>query len=178
MKSAFLVITFLICTHMVWAQREVPEDYKPPFKERVYLGGNFGLNFGSLTYVEVSPLAGYMATNRFSFGPSITYRYFKDKRFIPSISTSIYGAGVFGRYNLTDWLYAYTEYESINVEYYNRAESAYIRDWVPGYFIGGGIFQSIGGRAGLGVTLLFNLLHDDERSPYANNVIIRAGITL
>jgi len=53
-----------------------------------------------------------------------------------------------------------------------------VREWVPGYFIGGGVFQRVGGRAGLGLTLLLNLLHDDRKSPYNSELIIRAGITL
>lgn len=43
------------------------------FKERVYKGGNFSLNLGSdFTFIDISPLAGYMITPTFSAGLGAT----------------------------------------------------------------------------------------------------------
>ena len=44
------------------------EDGPPPLRERLYFGGNFGLSFGNITSVIVSPLAGYHITPRLSAG--------------------------------------------------------------------------------------------------------------
>lgn len=142
------------------------------------------MQFGTFTVINVSPLAGYMVTNRFSVGPGITYQYLKGEArdiFTGNVfkyKTNIFGARVFARYNITPQFFAYTEYESLKVEFPNENGTELVKDWVPGYFIGGGVFQPVGGRAGLGLTVLLNLLHDDRKSPYNSEIIIRAGITL
>ena len=74
--------------------------------------------------------------------------------------------------------FAYTEYESLKLDFPSVDGTELIRDWVPGYFIGGGVFQPVGGRAGIGLSVLLNLLYDDRKSPYNSNLVIRAGITL
>ena len=140
-------------------------------------------NLGTYTAIIISPIAGYMVTNRFSVGPGITYQYLKGEAFDYtgrrySYDSNIYGFSAFARYNITPMFFAYTEYESLKVTFPNIDGTALVKEWVPGYFIGGGVFQPVGGRAGLGLSVLLNVLHDDRKSPYNSNLIIRAGITL
>lgn len=183
MKKALFLFTIFVCLQ-VSAQKQFDPEAESRFFDRVYFGGNFNLQFGDFTVINISPLAGYMVTNRFSVGPGITYQYLKGEAIdlftgrIFKYDTNVYGGRVFGRYNLSEQLFAYTEFESLNVEFPNEQASGLVREWVPGYFIGGGWFQPVGGRAGLGLTLLLNLLHDDRKSPYNSEIILRAGITL
>ena len=179
-----LILTFLVCSVQVSAQKQFDPEAENSFFDRVYFGGDFNLQFGDFTIINISPLAGYMITNRFSVGPGITYQYLKGEVFdlfsgnVFKYDTNIFGGRVFARYNITQQFFAYTEFESLRVEFPNESGNALVKDWVPGYFIGGGVFQPVGGRAGLGLTLLLNLLHDDRKSPYNSELIIRAGITL
>jgi hypothetical protein len=67
-------------------------------------------------------------------------------------------------------------YESLKVDY-PAFNGELVKDWVPGYFFGGGVFQPVGGRAGIGLSVLLNLLYDERKSPYNSNLVIRAGVT-
>lgn len=40
------------------AQREIDDEAETPFRDRLYFGGNFGLQLGTSTFVDVSPLVG------------------------------------------------------------------------------------------------------------------------
>ncbi len=182
-KICLLILCCGITFHL-FGQKDFDLESDPKFFDRVYFGGDFNLQFGNFTVINISPLAGYMITNRLSAGPGITYQYLKGEAIdlftgrIFKYDTNIFGGRVFARYNITRQFFAYTEYESLRVQFPNVDGTALERDWVPGYFIGGGVFQPVGGRAGLGLTLLLNLLHDDRKSPYNSEIIIRAGITL
>ncbi|MFT6828878.1 MAG: hypothetical protein ACJAZV_002172 [Roseivirga sp.] len=156
------------------------------FKQRVYKGGNFSLNLGSdFTYIDISPLAGYMITPTFSAGVGATYLYLSRKYIIlPSgntfkVNSSVYGGRTFVRKNILETYFAHLEFEALNVEFASNSNNENtIREWVPGLFIGGGIFQPIFGRGGVNLTILYNLLHDERKSPYNSAFVIRAGVTL
>src|SRR5437868_11908620 len=95
------------------------EQPKKSFGDRIYFGGNVGLNFGTnFTEVELSPLMGYKITDRFSVGVGGTYIYFKEK--IPqynfSYETSIYGANIFARYFITESIFLHAETGALNLE--------------------------------------------------------------
>lgn len=164
----------IFCAQLSFAQIEL-ESEKPSFKERLYFGGNLGLNFGDIVFIEVSPLVGYMLSNKASVGTGVIYQYLEFRR--PSFSTSIYGGRVFGRYNLFESLFAYAEYEALNLQFINR-DNQIIREWVPGLLVGGGYFIRFGSRqrSGLNVMVLYNLLHDPLRSPYPSDIIFRVGV--
>ncbi len=178
-KSSAIFLLFIgamFCTQIVFAQRDFDPEIDKSFKERVYFGGNFGLQFGTITAVEVSPLVGYMLTPRLSTGAGITYQYFEDKRYRPSYSSSIYGGRVFGRYNILEAFYAYAEYESLNLEFYDPFRDRFSTEWVPGLLIGGGYNQiGAGGRGGFNIMALYNVTYDNVRSPYASPLVLRVG---
>lgn len=184
MKRLLLVSYLFYFSLGAYAQKQFDPEADPGFFDRVYFGGDFNLQFGTFTVINISPLAGYMVTNRFSVGPGITYQYLKGQAIDLSTgqrfnySTNIFGGRVFARYNITRQFFAYSEYESLRVEFPDENGTQLEKDWVPGFFVGGGVFQPVGGRAGLGLTLLLNLLHDDRKSPYNSEIIVRAGITL
>lgn len=143
---------------------------KNSFTDRLFYGGNFGLMFGTITYVELSPLIGYKITERLSFGPGVSYIYMKDNRY--DLSTSIYGGRLFARYNITDYLFGHGEYEVLNLE---TPYSLKGRTNLTSIFIGGGYRQSLGDRSFLTIMGLWNI-NDSAYSIY-RNPIIRVGIS-
>lgn len=175
-RLAFL-LTFTIClvTEGVFAQREIYPEDKPPLKDRMYFGGNFSLQFGSVTYIDISPLAGVMVTDRFSTGLGATYQYLKFHR----NSSNVYGGRVFGRYNITQNIFAHSEVESLNTAYEIPGATPDLdrlgRDWVTGVLVGGGYFTPFGNRGGANITLLYNLTYDNRKSPYNEPYVIRVG---
>ena len=63
-----------------------------------YAGGNFGLQFGTITLIDVSPLIGYKITDRYSMGIGGTYTYYRDKRFNPAYTSNVYGGRLFAKF--------------------------------------------------------------------------------
>jgi long-subunit fatty acid transport protein len=184
MKKLVPLILLLLLSTYCYGQRYYDPEASPTFFDRTYFGGNFSFQFGDLTIINVSPLMGYMVNPRLSIGPGITYQYLKGEAFdyftgqVYSYDSNIFGLRAFARYNITPMFFAHTEYESMKVDYPNEFGPGLVNGWVPGFFIGGGVFQPVGGRAGLGLSVLLNVIHDDIKSPYNSNLIIRAGVTL
>lgn len=155
------------------------------FRDRVYFGGNFSANLGTrFTFIDVSPLAGYMINDDFSVGLGATYLYLSREfqtfqlgnRF--KVTNSVYGGRAFMRHTVRDNFFAHAEFESLNTETpsFDGSQGTF-REWVPGLLIGGGMFRSVFKRGGVNVTLLYNLLHDEFRSPYNSAIVFRAGVT-
>lgn len=159
------------------AQREIDEGNRPPLKDRLYYGGNFGMSFGTITFIDVSPLVGAMITNRLSGGVGGTYQYFNDRRFIGG-NSNLYGGRAFGRYNVFPNVFAHAEYENLNFDLYNPVSDRFERAWVPGFLLGGGYFTPFGQRGGANFMFLYNLLYDVTRSPYNEPFVIRFGFVL
>ncbi len=180
------ILPFILCAMIFGsngaiAQREFSQGSKPSFKDRVYFGGSFGAQFGDITFVELSPVMGFMIKRNLSAGVGITYRYYKDNR--TDYTTNIYGGRLFARQNITFMklpLFLYAEYEYLGYEYLvdTNPDGSFNtrRVWVPGLLIGGGYYQRIGNRAGFMVAILWNVIYDDRYTPYRNPVV-RVGLT-
>lgn len=164
----------------IFAQKYVDES--SDLKDRIYFGGNFGLQFGTFTHIEASPIVGYMINDKLSAGAGVIYQYFRRKgnSQVGDYETNIYGGKFFGRYNFSGQLFGYTEFENINLDViFNTPRGNELgRAWVPAYFIGGGYFQPIGNRSGFTVMALYNLLHNPARSPYGSPFVFRVGFTI
>ncbi|GMQ26184.1 hypothetical protein Aoki45_28660 [Algoriphagus sp. oki45] len=173
---AILLLGFAFIQLDAFAQREIYGD-STSLKDRLFFGGNLGLQFGTVTFIDVSPLAGVMITPRLSAGAGITYQYYDDNRF-QGANGSSYGGRVFGRYNVLPNIFTHVEYENINWETYSIAEQAFRRVWTDALFIGGGYFAPFGRRGGANFTFLYNVLHDNQNSYYAEPYVIRVGFVL
>jgi hypothetical protein len=54
-------------------------DDTPPVKERLFYGGSFGLMFGTVTDIQISPVIGFWVLPRIAVAAGPTYRYYKDQ---------------------------------------------------------------------------------------------------
>jgi hypothetical protein len=150
------------------------------FTDRLVTGGNLGMQFGTQTMIDLSPMIGYKITDRFVAGIGITYRYYRSRDLIYNyvFKTSIYGGSVFARYYVLENLFAHVEYEGLSLEtkyfdpYYQAHTST--RFWVGSPMAGVGYRQAIGERASFNIMLLYNF-NETMYSPY-NNPIIRVGV--
>lgn len=153
-------------------------DNKPSFFDRLVFGGNLGLQFGTETIIDISPVVGYKITEKLIGGVGAKYLYYKTELLINGnlykYSTNIYGGSVFGRYYLTPEFYAHTEYEILNLEVPDDfVYGKLVRRNITSFLVGGGYRQPLGDRASIGITLLYNLT-EDRYSPY-QNPILRVG---
>jgi len=149
------------------------------FWDNVRFGGNLGLQFGNPTYVLLSPSIAYIPPaeildEKLMLGLGVTYIYSKVKYADVNYVSNIYGGRLFARYLVTDNLFAYTEYESLNAPNYINDNSQ--RTWVNSFFVGGGYLQSVGGRGGFSVTVLYNLAWTPNNLIYSSPWNIRFGV--
>jgi long-subunit fatty acid transport protein len=177
MKKIIAVLLFALSTAQLSAQYYEKPKEKPSFKDKIFFGGGLGLQFGTITAIEVSPIVGYKVTERFHTGVGFKYSYFKYKDYTPTIDFSAYSGSVFTRFFITESLFAYAEVEALNTEVLAISNSTieWKRKWIDSYFIGAGYFQRLGQRSGVYLLLLWNL-NETELSPYTNPVM-RIGLS-
>jgi hypothetical protein len=182
MRSLTLNIFFCITLFFLWSTSNAQDStmirkhpLKKPFLDKVFVGGNLGFQFGTVTFAEVSPLIGYRITEKISAGIGATYQYYRYKDPTYQLETNVYGGRVFGRYFFTDYLFAHAEYEYLNLEAYDFYPTRRVD--VESLLVGGGYFQRIGSsNSGVFVMLLYNLT-ESAYTPYSNP-ILRIGVNL
>jgi len=178
MKKAFaLLLPALLLALSASAQRDSsarPQRKAPePWTDRLVYGGNIGLQFGTYTLLDLSPMVGYKITDKLIGGVGGSYQYIRVRYSNnATYENSIYGYSLFGRYYIFDQLFAHAEYQRLNGEWqpWFRPDHRY---WVTGVLVGGGYTQRIGENFGVALTVLFNV-NESEDWPY-QNPIIRAG---
>ena len=187
---AILLFAFLLFSTTCLAQdddyRTSPESSTKPVKKssqfdwaKVYLGGGLGLQFGSTTVVDISPIIGYRFNESLSAGLGLTYLYYKVSSL--NYQTNVYGGGPFVRYVFAKNLFAHVEYQILNSEFYlldqsNRIVSTY-RENVNYFWVGGGFRQELGRNAYLVLMGLYDLNYSDL-SIYPTNPILRVGVVV
>ncbi len=149
-----------------------------PFKDRIFIGGDFGLSFGTFTFIRIAPMLGYNINQRLAVGAGPSYQYFSDNRFTPKFSSSIYGGGTFARYFIFESIFLQADLEILNLEerrarldpfgelYRNRVT-------IPVLFVGGGYSQRVG-NSGFFIGAFYDVI-GDINSPYPNNIALRMG---
>jgi len=179
---SFLLITLLLTDGSIalaQQQDSIPYKRDKSIFDRLYIGGNVGLLFGSTTLIELSPQVGYRLTDRFIPGIGITYMYQNYRQGAIRYENSVYGGSVFSKYFLTDKLFGHVEYEMLNVEYIPdpgpNLALMIDRKWISSFYIGGGYSQPIGQRGFAQVMILFELIQDPWYPYYRSNPIIRIG---
>ncbi len=171
-KYIVIFLTVILYSATIIAQENPQPKMKSPMSSRIFIGGGLGLQFGTVTLVDVSPLIGYWFTEKLAGGLGFTYQYYQDKRYIPEYSTSIFGISVFGRYYVFRDVFAHAEYEWLNYE-----ANSFIDDSgrinLNNILLGGGYRQWIGPNSFMAIELLWNV-NESVYSLY-QNPIIRIG---
>lgn len=166
----------LALSSAVFAQDSTMLPKHPPkerFIDRLFTGGNLGAQFGTITFVDVSPLVGYRITDKISAGVGATYQYYHYKDKYYDFETNVYGGRVFGRYLFTDFLFGHAEYEYLNLEAFDFKRR---RVDVGSLLAGGGYIQRIGKNSAIIAMILYNFT-ESVYTPYSNP-IIRVGFNV
>jgi len=174
-----LCLSLFSFSHALLAQINT-ENTRPEYnlKSHLYFGGGFGLQFGSMTLIEISPLVGYKITPKFSVGLSPTYKFYKYNDYYGQnldLKTNVWGGSIFSRYYIFESVFAHVEYETL---LYNIHSPGYpeTKQQFNSFFVGGGYNQRIGENSGMYIMVLWNL-NDTPDSPYVNP-IIRVGFNV
>lgn len=157
------------------AQRDNGNPDKLAWLNRVGYGGNLGLRFGDITYVEVSPIAGYRVAPFLMPGIGLTYRYISyHYSQYGTYANNVYGGSVWLRAYVAPMIFGYAEYETINGEW-DPYSFPGLRSNLSTTFVGGGYSQEIN-RNSTYLLVLF-ALSETAQSIYWNPVI-RVGFML
>jgi hypothetical protein len=173
---AFIALYFAVS--IVNSQEiETSDDLK--YKKTFFTGGNIGLQFGTVTMIDISPQFGYYIFENLCVGAGATYQYINDRRYFPRAEINVYGGRIFTRFHFPFFnsIFAHGEYEYM-VYNTNVFSSVGKKEWidVSNYFLGIGYRQRVFGRSSITLTLLWNF-NESMYSPYTNP-IIRAGFDI
>jgi hypothetical protein len=138
-------------------------------KERVVYFGNFGLQFGTFTLINISPTIGYRFTDKLTAGAGPLMNYVSDN--YSKFSNFSYGARIYGKYFIFENAYLTGDYQLIN----NYWQGNNIRTWIDIPLVGGGYRQSLGGNFFLDFSVLWNL--NNQANGYYSNPILRGGVS-
>jgi len=148
----------------------------PPLKERLFYGGNFSLQLGTYTDIEVSPVIGLWVLPRISVAAGPDFQYYK----VFSNGTVIFGGKTYVEFLFLQdldnviplgvhlGLFLHGEYEALSLETaFFEAPYDSKRFMLNTFLAGGGIRQQMGQRSSLNFTFLW-VLNDSEYSIYGN----------
>lgn len=83
----FSILAFSVCQSQISSTL----NDRPTMKERLFFGGSFGLQLGTITDIELSPVAGIWLLPRLAIATGPNYRFYKD----PYGRTDIYGGRLY-----------------------------------------------------------------------------------
>ncbi|MGK7392203.1 MAG: hypothetical protein ACNS60_17755 [Candidatus Cyclobacteriaceae bacterium M2_1C_046] len=150
-------LIFITCISFTsYSQIDIDFDEDPSFSDRIFFGGGLGFSTNNVaTMIAVSPIAGYMITEKLSAGLGVQYQYINYKFF--DLSVNNYGGNIFTRYNINQF-FAQIEYNLMNMEIPTTADSD-VRVYVDRLLIGGGISQPLGRRARVNIVGYYDVFY-------------------
>lgn len=166
----FVSISFSILSAQKTNEEIFPYDQKeqaPPAKERLFYGGSFGLMFGSVTDIKVSPVVGFWVLPRIAVAAGPTYTYYKDLMG----KTSVYGGRGYMQFVVIQdlsrlipggghtglFLHVEDELLSLKANFWKYPYNPRGRFFVNTVLAGGGLSQQIGRRASVNFMVLWPL---------------------
>jgi len=186
-KRIVLVFLVLLTTISMWAQDEEKDAPKKGFqKDKMFLGGNFGLTFGDYTFINISPQLGYRFNKYFAAGLGLNGQYVSFKNWDNSgmykEKQTIFGLNIFGRaYPIRNiMLQAQPElnYRFGKIIYEGPPKQEYRSDAVivPSLLMGGGLVLP-SGRGEMLITIFYDVLQN-ENSPYGKRPVYNFGYNI
>lgn len=182
-RIAIVLLMLIAIFPATYGQKEKVEV--PPLKERLFFGGNFGLQFGTITDIQFSPVIGLWLLPRLGVAAGPNFRYYKD----PYDRTTIYGGRTYLQYIVVQdlnnviplgihaGLFLHGEYEALNLESSVFKLPPYTSERFMTHTIlaGGGFSQRIGRRSSLNIMFLWAL--NDEGYGIYSSPEIRVGFS-
>ncbi len=134
----------------------------------IIYGGNFGLQFGNTTVIDISPNIAYQFNHFILTGSGVTYQYFNTTVSGITESDHIFGWRVFSEVSLIQNIVAHLEYETLNMKI-PAYEGGYNREWINCFLVGGGYRQMITDHSFASFNILWDVI-GNPHSPYQNPI--------
>ena len=184
MRIVCFCLSFLLAG--VAISQEVPDDQPSPpktssVKNRFYFGGWLGGSFGDVvSTAQVAPEIGFIVVPKFHLGGSLVYRYRKDKRFDPDLSTTDLGGSLYGRYFVYGPIFLQGGAEQLSWEFpVPDLEGGFsvVNANHTAVLVGPGFALPMGPKVASYMTFLYDVNYkSDEPNPYDRPWMIRVGI--
>jgi hypothetical protein len=170
-RITIFILCFLFATLSIISGQKRKEQ-PPPLRERMFFGGSLGLQFGTYTDIQVTPIVGLWVKPRIAIAAGPNFRYYKD----PYYETTMYGGNAYVQFvplqdinnilpiGIHMGIFLHLEDELLNLD------DPYIdntRVTVNTVLAGFGIRQQLGARSALNLTFLW-ALNDSVYNLYSN----------
>jgi len=181
---------FILCLNTMFltsvAQEPEPEEPKRGFdKSKLFVGGNFALNFGNITIINISPQLGYRFNRYFAAGVGINGMYSSLRTQYYNGTTAsrenfgVVGLNIFGRVYPIEQLLLQVQpelnYTWSKLKIYGPPDQIQNQGGkiVPSMLVGAGAALPAG-RGVFLVMVQYDLLHND-RTPYGDRIFYNFG---
>jgi hypothetical protein len=170
----------------VTAQDEAPLEKKGFDRNKLFGGGNFALNFGNITIINISPQLGYRFNRYLAAGVGVNAQYSSFKSINAydgsTYSRENYGVGginVFGRFYPIEQVILQVQPEANyvwgKIKYYDPARQFNLNGKiVPSLLLGAGGAIPMGGSGAFIAMAQYDVLQSD-RTPYGNKIFFNFG---
>lgn len=181
-RTVFILSVFLGFIQVAAAQQS---DGSQGFdKSRLFGGGNFGLNFGTYTIINVSPQIGYYLTDQFAAGVGVNYIHYgyNDTYYQEKYAQSYAGVNVFGRFYPLRQFFIQAQPElnylwgKINFYGTDQSIAKIPTQFVPSLLLGGGAAIPAG-RGAVTISILYDVLQN-QYSPYYHQALYGLGYNI
>jgi len=166
-----IIVTTVIALLTLLAAGQGKTGQRPPVSQRLFYGGSFGLQFGTITNIEVSPVIGLWVLPRVAVAAGPSFQYYKD----PYDRTSIYGGKAFVQLmviqdfnnvipiGLNLGIFLQGEYDGLSLEraFFDGSPDLTGRIYNGTFLAGAGISQPVGPRAFMNFTFLWPLAQSE-----------------
>ena len=187
MKKILMLLLVATCVcQAVSAQEDAPAEKRGFDRSRLFGGGNFALNFGNITIINVSPQLGYRFSRYLAAGVGVNAQYSSFKTINAydgaTFSRENYGVGgvnVFGRFYPIEHVILQVQPEANyvwgKIKYYNPAEQLKLSGKiVPSLLLGAGGAIPMGGSGAFIAMAQYDVLQSD-RTPYGDKIFFNFG---
>ncbi len=174
-KSGIILILVLSSLNSFAQKGDYTIDDRSNFMDRVFFGGGMGLSGGSWgTSISVTPIVGYMVSNRLSVGVGATYQYIKFNNQFNNFTDNQYGGNVFARLNLVRQVFAYGEYSFLNLAVNGDSNNRATFSRLP---LGLGFSQNLGARSSFNMVAAYDMLHQ-QNGPFQSPWVFMFFVSL
>jgi hypothetical protein len=182
LKNLLLTILIIFASSSFLSGQNRKEE-SPALKDRLFYGGNFSLQFGAITNIEVAPLIGLWVLPRIAVAAGPSYRYYKDW----NGKTNIIGGRSYMQLvifrdidklipfgaSTNIFLHCEDEMLSLQSEFWQNVTLSPKRFIINTVLAGGGISRQLGARSAVNFMLLWAL--NDSGYDLYNSPEIRIG---
>jgi len=173
----FLFLAFFLSISLSVVSGQKRREEPPPLKERIFYGGSFGLQFGTLTDIQLSPVIGLWVLPRMAIAVGPNYRFFK----FGDDNINIYGGKCYSQFVVVQdmskgipflghmgiFLHLEDELLSLESAYWKNSAITSERFYINTVLAGGGISQQMGRRSSVSFIFLW-ALNDSMYEVYGN----------